>query len=64
MRAPFGSEREYFGRRACDMAKVAARHGFDAAWLADAELLCVRLSLAGSARREVALENFRLEPER
>lgn len=62
VRPPFGSDSEYFRRRACDMAKVAARHGFDAAWLADAELLCVRLSLAGLAKREVALENFRLEP--
>lgn len=62
VRAPFGTDGEYFCRRACDMTKVAARYGFDAAWLADAELLCVRLSKVGGAHREVTMENFRLEP--
>lgn len=46
----------------CSLAQAAARYGLPASWLADAELLCVRMKLVGRVSRPVRLENFRLEP--
>ncbi|MBI5801954.1 MAG: hypothetical protein HZA92_14680 [Verrucomicrobia bacterium] len=46
----------------CDLTKAAARHGFSAEWVAESELLCVRLTLVGKGTRQLRLENFQLQP--
>ena len=46
----------------CQLTQAAERYGLNAAWVTDAELLCVRMKLIGHAQRLVGLENFQLQP--
>lgn len=60
--APGSLRRLDMFRAEWQLTQVAERYGLPAAWLADAELLCVRMRLVGHVHRKVELENFRLEP--
>ena len=62
MSAPGSSRRLDMRRIEWQLTQVAERYGLPAAWLADAELLCMRMRLVGHVHRKVELENFRLEP--
>lgn len=46
----------------CELTKVAAHYGFSAEWVAESELLAVRLTLVGRGTRQLRLENFQLQP--
>ena len=46
----------------CDLTKATAHYGFSAEWVAEAELLAVRLTLVGKGTRQLRLENFQLQP--
>ena len=61
--APAGFRRGDRGfYEANDLTYQAERVGFNAAWLAESELLCVRLTLVGFHGHTVQVENFQLEP--
>lgn len=60
--APGSSRRLDLHLTECPLTHATTRYGLPAAWLADAELLCVRMQLVGHVHRKVELENFRLEP--
>ena len=63
IRSPLtGTRRAWLALVECDLTQVAARHGFDAAWVAESELLAVRLTLVGYGTRQLRLENFQLQP--
>jgi len=51
-----------FAEWSVNLSRLAARFGFDSNWLAQSELVCVRLTKTGHAYRQMTLENFRLEP--
>ena len=60
--APGSSRSLTIVRTDCQLAKAVERLGLPTTWLADAELLCVRMQLVGHAHRGVELENFQLLP--
>lgn len=60
--APGSLRRLDMFRAEWQLTQVAERYGLPAAWLADAELFCVRMQLVGHVHRKVELENFQLLP--
>lgn len=63
VRSPLmGSRHASIALMECDLTKAAARHGFSAEWVAESELLAVRLTLVGYGTRQLRLENFQLQP--